>query len=120
MNNILSFHDILQPNNCAGVIGQSTLEPLFHIQHIVEQASQQSLPQPLWIILQDLSKAYDRMDVKLLRLALDRLSIPSSIFSFFINLFSNRVNRIILEDGLSSEYRVLQGIDQGEVVSPLL
>lgn len=120
LNNILSTHNILQVNNRAGIMGQSTLEPLFHLQHVVEQSSSRHNSQPLWIVLQDLSKAYDRVDVNLLRLVLNRLKIPYDISSFFINLFTDRSNRIIMEDGLSSSYQVLQGIDQGEVVSPLL
>lgn len=32
-----------------------------------------------------------------------------------INLFTNRTNQIILPNGLSAKYDILQGIDQGEV-----
>lgn len=38
LNQALSKHNILQFNNRAGVLGQSTLEPLFHIQHSIEHA----------------------------------------------------------------------------------
>ncbi|GBC18438.2 RNA-directed DNA polymerase from mobile element jockey-like [Rhizophagus irregularis DAOM 181602=DAOM 197198] len=88
LNQSLAKYNILQFNNRAGVLGQSCLEPLFQIQHSIEHA--RIYKKPLWIAIQDLSKAYDRVDITLLRLALQ----PS--------------------------YKVLQGIDQGEVVSPLL
>ena len=53
-------------------------------------------------------------------MALQRIKIPDKIITFFINLFSNRYNSIILPNGNLAPYKVLQGIDQGEVISPLL
>lgn len=51
LNNILSTHKILQQNNQAGIMGQSTLEPLFVIQHIIEHARIHK-HNDLWIIIQ--------------------------------------------------------------------
>lgn len=118
LNNALSKHNVLQYNNHAGILGQSTLEPLFQIQRIIEHA--RIAKKPLWIAVQDLSKAYDRVDVSLLKLALEHIKIPNIIITFFINLFTARFNSIILPNGNLGTYQVLQGIDQGEVVSPLL
>jgi hypothetical protein len=120
LNKILSKENILQYNNRASILGQSTLELLFVIQHITEHFTKVDTQTPLWIILQDLSKAYDRVDISLLKLAMERIHLPSIVITFFTNLFSNRSNRIILPDGLSKSYSILQGIDQGEIVSPLL
>ncbi|CAB5321247.1 unnamed protein product [Rhizophagus irregularis] len=53
INDVLSKQDILQPNNRAGVLGQSTLEPLFVVQHLIELAKIQK--QELWIVIQDLA-----------------------------------------------------------------
>ncbi|EXX53657.1 hypothetical protein RirG_241980 [Rhizophagus irregularis DAOM 197198w] len=118
LNETLAKYNILQFNNRAGVLGQSCLEPLFQIQHLIEHA--RIYKNPLWIAIQDLSKAYDRVDIALLRLALQRIKIPAKIITFIINLFSNRYNSIILPNGNLAPYKVLQGIDQGEVISPLL
>ncbi|PKK70925.1 hypothetical protein RhiirC2_779064 [Rhizophagus irregularis] len=81
------YHNLINENNRAGLIGQSTLQPPQTIQHIIESAHKDK--KPLWIGLQDLRKA-------------------------------NRKNNVILPSGLSSDYDVLQGIDQGEVISPIL
>src|SRR5207249_11790695 len=52
--------------------------------------------------------------------ALKRLRIPQSFCNIIRNLFTNRKNRIFTAVGLTDEYDVLIGIDQGEVISPLL
>ncbi|GET56272.1 hypothetical protein GLOIN_2v1785823 [Rhizophagus irregularis DAOM 181602=DAOM 197198] len=54
------------------------------------------------------------------RLALIRLHIPSLLIKFIINLFTKRNNKIITHHGDTSGYRVRIGIDQGEIISPLL
>ncbi|GBC37436.2 ribonuclease H-like domain-containing protein [Rhizophagus irregularis DAOM 181602=DAOM 197198] len=114
----LTTYNLINENNRAGLTGQSTLQPLQVIQHIIESAYKDK--KPLWIGLQDLSKAYDRVNKSLLRLALQRLHFPDTITTLLISLFSNRKNNVILPFGLSADFDVLQGIDQGEVISPLL
>src|SRR4051812_42925363 len=47
LNNILSSHNILQYNNRAGLIGQSTFQPLQYIQHVIELSNKQN--KPIWI-----------------------------------------------------------------------
>ncbi|EXX72775.1 hypothetical protein GLOIN_2v1790829 [Rhizophagus irregularis DAOM 181602=DAOM 197198] len=56
----------------------------------------------------------------MLKLALIRLHIPSLLIKFIINLFTLRNNKIITHYGDTSRYRVRIGIDQGEIISPLL
>src|SRR5438477_4494288 len=45
-------------------------------------------------------------------------------FQFFVdlieNIFTNKTNRVFTEVGLTPAYDMLIGIDQGEVISPLL
>jgi hypothetical protein len=71
-------------------------------------------------LLQDLSKAYDRIDLPLLSLALRRINLPSNIIKFIENLFVGHNNQIILANTLSDPYETKQGIIQGEIISPLL
>src|SRR3989337_979487 len=70
--------------------------------------------------MQDLSKAYDRVDLKILKLALARIRISQPCIDLIVNLFTNRKNAVFTADGLSNLYDVKIGIDQGEVISPLL
>src|ERR1043166_6186162 len=74
----------------------------------------------LWLYLQDLSKCYDRVDTRILRHAMHRLKIPSGFINLVIDLFTNRRNYVLTDVGKTPDYDVLVGIDQGEVISPLL
>jgi hypothetical protein len=114
LNSFLAKSDILQWNNRAGIIGESCFQPIHFTQHVIEQC--QRLNQPLWIGLQDLSKAYNRVNVSLLRIALERLHIPYNIVNLLTDLFTDRINNIIINNHMSNYYT---GIDQGEIISPL-
>ena len=72
----------------------------------------------LWIILQDLSKAYDRIDLKFLKLALERIKVPTLMVSFLLNLFTDRLNKVLTAVGDTNWYNVLISINQGEIISP--
>jgi ribonuclease HI len=60
------------------------------------------------------------VDLPLLKLALKRINVPTTIINFIHNLFFNHQNRIILPNGLSDPYDLQTGIIQGEIISPLL
>src|SRR6266498_1632643 len=51
---------------------------------------------------------------------MERVKIPSSCISFIINFFTHRKNTVLTKGGISEYYDVKIGIDQGEVISPLL
>ncbi|EXX68642.1 hypothetical protein RirG_103320 [Rhizophagus irregularis DAOM 197198w] len=74
----------------------------------------------LWIVSQDISKAFDSMDLNMLKLALEKLHFPALLVRFILNLFTRRNNKIITCYGDTPRYRVRVGIDQGEIISPLL
>ncbi|EXX64755.1 hypothetical protein RirG_139770 [Rhizophagus irregularis DAOM 197198w] len=56
----------------------------------------------------------------MLRFALQRLRLPENAIQFLLSLFMSRSNRVITAHGPTLPYRVRIGIDQGEVISPLL
>jgi len=56
----------------------------------------------------------------MLQKAMLRLKIPSHFITFITNLFTNRTNQIFTYHGTTDPYNVLVGIDQGEVIYPLL
>ena len=109
---------MLKGNNYAGLPGGSTENPIKIMNLIIEDAAENK--KDLWILLQDLSKAYDRVDLNILKLALRRIKIPENCITCLINLFTNRKNAILTQDGLSDYYDIKIGINQGEVISPLL
>ena len=74
----------------------------------------------IWLYLQDLSKCYDRVNTRILRHAMTRLKIPLNFIDLVIDLFTNQRNYVLTDVGKTLDYDVLVGIDQGEVISPLL
>jgi exonuclease III/ribonuclease HI len=118
LSHILAKHHILKGNNHAGLPGGSTFAPLHILNGIIEDAAENN--RELWILFQDMSKAYDRVNLYMLNLAMRRLKFPVTLSNLLINLFARRTNRIIGHNGLTEPYQVLIGIDQGEVISPLL
>ncbi|GET67111.1 hypothetical protein RIR_jg35562.t3 [Rhizophagus irregularis DAOM 181602=DAOM 197198] len=121
LSKILADNQVLQGGNFAGLPGGSTDIPIKMLDAIIHQRRfDKSDDQELWIVSQDISKAFDSIDLNMLRLALIRLHIPSLLIKFIINLFTRRNNKIITHHGDTSGYRVRIGIDQGEIISPLL
>ncbi|GBC15710.2 hypothetical protein RIR_jg14016.t1 [Rhizophagus irregularis DAOM 181602=DAOM 197198] len=121
LSNILADSKILQGGNFAGLPGGSTDVPIKMLDAIIHQHKHDSTDdQELWIVSQDISKAFDSMDLNMLKLALDRLHIPALLVRFILNLFTRRNNKIITCHGDTAAYRVRVGIDQGEIISPLL
>ncbi len=49
-----------------------------------------------------------------------QLKIPSHFINFITNLFTNHTNQIFTYYGTTDPYNVLVGIDQDEVICPLL
>ncbi|EXX52504.1 hypothetical protein RirG_252520 [Rhizophagus irregularis DAOM 197198w] len=121
LSTILANNKILQGGNFAGLPGGSTDVPIKMLDAIIHQQKHDSTDdQELWIVSQDISKAFDSMDLNMLKLALERLHIPALLVRFILNLFTRRNNKIITCHGDTAAYRVRVGIDQGEIISPLL
>ncbi|CAB4408364.1 unnamed protein product [Rhizophagus irregularis] len=121
LSNILADNNVLQEGNFAGLPGGSTDVPIKMLDAIIHQQKHDSSDdQELWIVSQDISKAFDSMDLNMLKLALVRLHIPALLVQFILNLFTRRNNKIITCHGDTSSYRVHVGIDQGEIILPLL
>src|SRR6266540_4384229 len=118
LSRIIAKHKVLRGNNFAGIPGGSTEVPIKIMNMILEDAKEHN--KPVWILLQDLSKAYDRVDLSILRKAMERIKLPAPDINFIIDFFTHRKNAVLTKGGLSDYYDVKIGIDQGEVISPLL
>ena len=67
-----------------------------------------------------MEKAFDFIRIVPLHMALKRIRLPPLCCQFIINLFKSRKMTIITEFGLSNILTAGDGIDQGEVISPLI
>ncbi|GET54159.1 RNA-directed DNA polymerase from mobile element jockey-like isoform X1 [Rhizophagus irregularis DAOM 181602=DAOM 197198] len=114
----LASNEVLKGGNFAGLPGGSCRDPIVVLESIIHDAHVNK--SPLWILSQDISKAFDSVDLKMLRFALERIKLPASATKFILSLFMKRSNRVFTAHGTTPSYRVRIGIDQGEVISPLL
>ena len=67
-----------------------------------------------------MAKAFDSVNLTSLKKAMDRIKIPQLISNLFINIFDQRQIKVIMAVGTSEGFIGRDGIDQGEVISPLL
>jgi hypothetical protein len=117
LNNIFTKFKILSPYNYIALPGNSTAIPIHILNNIIEDACCNS--KELWLISQDMSKAYDSVNLDLFEKALSRINMPSKLINILINLLTDRQNRVITNFGLTNFYSVKNGIDQGETITPL-
>src|SRR5260363_218333 len=110
--------EMLKGPNYAGLPGNST-EQLVHILNmIIEEAKEKNKEK--WILLQDMKKAFDSVPLESLELALRRVKLPERTIKYVLNLFHKRQLKIITAYGLTEEIIAGDGIDQEEVISPLI
>src|SRR5579859_6746661 len=110
--------NVLGEHNYAALPGSSTLEPMHVLNNVIEDARENK--KELWIMLQDMSKAYDLVNWKNLSKTMERICLPKEFIFLIENMLKDRVNRVITNIGLTDKYRMKNGIDQGETISPLL
>ncbi|GET63947.1 RNA-directed DNA polymerase from mobile element jockey-like isoform X1 [Rhizophagus irregularis DAOM 181602=DAOM 197198] len=116
---LLASYHVLQGGNFAGLPGGSCRDPIITLESIIHDSV--VTKQPLWILSQDISKAFDSVDLSMLRFALQRLRLPQNAIQFLLSLFMSRSNRVITAHGPTPPYRVRIGIDQDpyRLVSPI-
>ncbi|GBB92777.1 hypothetical protein RclHR1_20540002 [Rhizophagus clarus] len=115
---ILAAHNVLKGGNFAGLPEGTCRDPIITLESIIHDANHNN--SPLWIISQDISKAFDSVNLTMSKFALERIRLPASVITLILSFFMNRSNQVFTAYGKTSSYRVHIGIDQGEVISPLL
>src|SRR6266542_4509159 len=118
LSKICVSNNILQGLNFAGLPGNSTNEPLHIINNFMEDARDNR--KELWILFQDMARAFNSVGMVPLGKALRRIRCSEQFIVFIINLFSKRSLSIITHYGPTPPFEAGDGIDQGEVMSPLL
>src|SRR5687768_3663657 len=91
------------------------MSPITVIKHMIDNVRINN--KEIWIYLQDLSKCYDRVDI---RIFCHVMKIPSGFIDLTLDLFTNQKNYVLTDVEKTKDYDILVGIDQGEVISPLL
>ena len=65
----------------------------------------------IWILFQDMKKAFDSVSLKMLEKALERIKLPMSTKKFLLTLFNSRRIKVIMSFGLTQEFIAENGLD---------
>src|SRR5438477_9080849 len=90
--------------NFAGLPGESILKPIQLLNNICEETREKQ--KELWILLQDIAKAFDTVNLEMLKRVLNRIKISKRIIKLIIYLFREREVRVITENGLINPIKV--------------
>ena len=71
-------------------------------------------------ILLDFSKAFDKVDHKILLSKISNIGIQGSLFNWISSFLSNRLQYVVVDGSISDKGPVLSGVPQGTVLGPLL
>eukprot|EP00741_Cyanophora_paradoxa_P024224 tig00021758_g23395.t1 len=97
--------------------GCSTDDALHVFNAVLEDAKE--FKKPLYILLQDIRRAYDSVSWESMELSMRRLNVPEGYIELHRNIFRRRRARAISGHGLSDEFELECGLPQGGVESPL-
>ncbi|KAG9307417.1 hypothetical protein G9A89_017246 [Geosiphon pyriformis] len=107
-----SKFDVLWDDNFSVLKGMSTQSSVFAVSSVIEDVLKKNR--------ENMQKAYDLVGWHHLRASLWHIKMCERFIKFFGGIHEDRVNRIMTAFGLSSDYKVHDGLDQGEIFSPLL
>src|SRR3954454_1236996 len=81
---------VLGENNFAALPGKSTIEPIHILNNVIEEAIENK--KELWILLQDMSKAYNLVNRTNLKKAMKRIKLLTKFIDIIINSLKDRRN----------------------------
>ncbi|KAG9297448.1 hypothetical protein G9A89_020849 [Geosiphon pyriformis] len=113
--NILNRYDVLCGDNFLMLKDTSTQFLIFAVGSIVKDALEKN--KELWLVLQDIYKAYDSVGWTHLYNSLIRIKMCPCFISFFGGIHNGRFNQIMIDFGLSNSYIVHDGLDQEETIT---
>ena len=96
----------------------NTTIPIHTINNITEHAREYK--KELWLIFQDIQKAYNLVGWTSIKMALQRIKINEKFIQLLSRIHNERYNNIMTEFGPSPIYKVEDGLDQGETYSSIL
>jgi hypothetical protein len=108
LSNILTNNDILRGRNPSALPGTSTNEVIYQVHQAMEHARENN--NEMWIVLQDMRRAFDSVDNEALQRALKRIKLPQQYIDLYQFINENRTNRLITAYGLTEPYTTLSQV----------
>jgi len=118
LDHIINSNKLLSNLNFAATKNSSTHIPIQILNNTIEHYKH--FNKEAWIMFQDMSKAFDKINISRLQDTCKRIGIPIKGIQLITELHTNRQARIITAHGLTSPVHIKSGIEQGETYSPLL
>ncbi|GBB92085.1 hypothetical protein RclHR1_01960035 [Rhizophagus clarus] len=87
LSSILATHSVLTGGNFAGLPDGTCRDPIIILESIIHDANLNN--SPLWILSQDISKAFDSVNLTMLKFALECICLPASSIMLILSLFMN-------------------------------
>ncbi|KAG9301356.1 hypothetical protein G9A89_018028 [Geosiphon pyriformis] len=92
-------HNVLRRDNFSVLKGTMTQSPIFAVGSVVKDALEKNCK--LWLVLQDIKKAYNSVGWEHLKRSLIRIKMCGRFIRFFGGIHNNRVNRVMTDFGLT-------------------
>lgn len=112
------IEQFLPESQAAFRTNRGTSDMLFCMRQIIEKCSEQS--QELYIMFIDIVKAYDSVDRNLLWLFLNKFGCPPKFLNLLIELHSENVSRVRVQNDTTDAFQIKNGVKQGCVLAPFL
>ena len=103
-------HGFRQKRNCLTQL-------LHHVEEIIQALENDTNADVIYL---DFSKAFDKVDHKVLLHKLSKMGIRGKLLSWISSFLSNRQQRVIIKGSKSRPTLVISGVPQGTVLGPLL
>ncbi|KAG9289843.1 hypothetical protein G9A89_015423 [Geosiphon pyriformis] len=97
-----STFNVLHGDNFLVLKGTTTQSLIFVIGSVIENALEKDWK--LWLVLQDMQKAYDSVSWEHLEKSLIRIKMCSKFIQFFGNIHRDRTNQVMTDFGLTDDY----------------
>ena len=102
--------NIFKRPNFAELSGNSTEEPVQILNALMEDAKESN--KELWLVFQDMKKAFNSVSLKGLKKAMLRIKVPEITIELILNLFQDRQSKIITHWGHTDAFSINDGIEQ--------
>ena len=98
--------------------GRTTVGQILALRRIIEEVKKNNLTAVLCFI--DFRKAFDSVDRGIMLKILKAYGIPPNLLRAIGNMYEGTRAKVVTPDGISEEFEILAGVQQGDTLAPFL